>query len=99
MCVSQYWNHFLTSGELYSPAEKPHEMAAAVRAGRPPPPPWARLYMTPPSAPVDSLRYLTAFLIASGGTLMPELRADRSAWTWVMVTEPSSKPPPSRAET
>src|SRR5256885_17040179 len=29
------------------------------------------------------------------GTTMPALRAARSPWSWVIVTEPSSKPPPS----
>src|SRR5436305_14314468 len=99
MWTSQNLNHFLTSSELYSPAEKPQEMAAAVRAGRPPPPPWARLYMTPPSAPVESVRYLIESLMASGGTLTPALRTARRACTCVMVTEPSSKLPPSRADT
>ncbi len=65
----------------------------------PPPPPKARLYCTPPWESVESTRYFWAFLMAVLGTMMPALRAARRPWTWVMVTEPSSKLLPSLAET
>src|SRR4051812_3814538 len=102
MLSRQNLNHFFTSGELYSPALKPQQMAAAVRAGRPepmpPPPPQARLYCTPPSLLVASLRYLMPSLMAAVGTAIPALRAARRPWSCVIVTDPSSKPPPSFAE-
>src|SRR5262245_1057732 len=101
--VWQYFSHFLTRSPWYSPALNPQQIAAAVRDGRPlprpPPPPHARLYCTPPSSLVESLRYLMESLMASLGTMTPALRAARSACTWVMVTDPSSKLLPSFALT
>ena len=72
-------------------------MAAAVIAGRPPPP--LELYCTPPSGPVHLRMYLTALSMISLGTGMPALRQPRSPCTWVMVVEPSSKSLPSLALT
>src|SRR5262245_27912018 len=101
--VWQNLSHFLTRSPWYSPALKPQHSAAAVSDGRPlprpPPPPHARLYCTPPSSLVLSLRYLMLSLMPSFGTMTPALRAARRACTWVMVTEPSSKLLPSLAET
>ena len=59
--------------------------------------PWATSFV--PQLPVESFRYLTASLMASGGTLMPALRAARRACNCVMVTEPSSNWLLSLAET
>ena len=60
-----------------------HAIAAAVMAGRPPPP--FELYCTAPSFIVHLRMYCTALSMISFGTGMPALRQPRSPCTWVMV--------------
>src|SRR5262245_28846494 len=102
MAVWQNLIHFLAYSDWYSPALKEQEMAAAVRGARSPPkarpPPCDRLYTTPPRGVVESWRYFWALSMMPLGTTMPALRAARSAWSWVMVTEPSSELWPSAAD-
>ena len=94
---SQYFSSLGTYSLSYSPALNRQAMAAAVIAGRPPPP--LELYCTPPSGSVQSRMYLTALSMISLGTGMPALRQPRRPCTCVIVVEPSSKPPPSFALT
>src|SRR5918993_4026650 len=55
--------------------------------------------MIPPFGVVDCFRYSTDLSITDLGTTMPAFRAARRGWSWVMVTDPSSKFPPSEADT